>query len=158
MSLLSHAVQHYLRLPAPDTRSLRIQRDLGVPMRDGAVLLADHWAPRHGARGLPTALVRTPYERRGLLGRLLARPLAERGFQVLAVATRDSWGPGDTADPYRRDRDDGLDIVDWILHQPWFGGSLVLAGPSHPGCTQWSVAADAPPRSRPWSRSPPNRR
>jgi uncharacterized protein len=148
MSLMSHAIQRYLKLPAPETRSLRIERDLPVPMRDGAVLLADHWRPRNGPEGLPTALVRTPYGRRSLLGRLIARPLAERGFQVLNVATRGDWGPDDTADPFRREREDGLDVIDWIIDQPWFGGAMVLAGPGHLGCTQWAVAADAPPQVR----------
>jgi predicted acyl esterase len=48
--------------------------------RYGVDLLADRWAPRHGADGLPTALVRTPYGRRGLFAAVLARPLAERGY------------------------------------------------------------------------------
>lgn len=146
MSLMSHAVQHYLKLPAPETRSIRIERDLTVPMRDGVRLLADHWRPKHGPEGLPTALVRTTYERRSLHGRLIARPLAERGFQVLSVATRDGRHHGGADDPHRQAREDGLDVIDWIITQPWFGGAMVLAGLGHVGHTQWAVAAGAPPQ------------
>ena len=70
-------------LPPPATRDLVIERDLPVPMADGAVLLADRWAPGAGGEALPTALLRTPYGRRGPFGVGMARPLAERGFQVL---------------------------------------------------------------------------
>ena len=52
-------------------------------MPDGTVLLADRWAPRGAAESLPTALLRSPYGRRGLIATGMARPLAERGFQVL---------------------------------------------------------------------------
>ncbi|MCD0445047.1 CocE/NonD family hydrolase [Glycomyces sp. A-F 0318] len=146
MSLMSHAVQHYLKLPAPETRSLRIERDLAVPMRDGVQLIADHWRPKNGPEGLPTALVRTTYEHRGLHGRLIARPLAERGFQVLSVAARDGWDPGVAADPHRRASEDGLDLITWILTQPWFGGAMVLAGLGRVDHTPWAVAAHAPPQ------------
>ncbi|WP_218124987.1 CocE/NonD family hydrolase [Glycomyces harbinensis] len=141
---MSHAVQHYRKLPAPTTRSIRTERDLPVPMRDGTRLLADRWAPRRGPEGLPTALVRTPYEHRGLHDRTIARPLAERGFQVISVAMR--AGAGGAADPLRKEYEDGLDVIAWIIAQPWFGGSLVPAGPNHLGGAQWAVAADAPPQ------------
>jgi uncharacterized protein len=81
-------------------------------MRDGHVLLADRWAPRSGADGLPTALIRTPYGRAGLMDDLLARPLAERGFQVLIQSTRGTFGSGGVFDPLRAERDDGLDTLD----------------------------------------------
>ena len=66
MSLMSHLMQRQLKLPAPQTRRLTIDRDLRVPMRDGVELLADRWAPKGGAEGLPTALIRSPYGRAGM--------------------------------------------------------------------------------------------
>src|SRR5437016_4398680 len=81
-----------LGLPPPATRDLVIERDLRMPMADGAVLLADRWAPRAGGEALPTALLRTPYGRRGPFGVGMARPLAERGFQVLIQSTRGTFG------------------------------------------------------------------
>jgi predicted acyl esterase len=52
-------------------------------MPDGAVLLADRWAPRTGGDSLPLALLRSPYGRGKLISLDMVRPLAERGFQVL---------------------------------------------------------------------------
>ncbi|MFC4015277.1 CocE/NonD family hydrolase [Nonomuraea purpurea] len=83
MNLNSHLLQRMLRLPPPLTRDLTVVGDLRVPMRDGAVLLADRWAPRTGGDGLPTALIRLPYGRSGMTAEPTVRPLAERGFQVL---------------------------------------------------------------------------
>jgi uncharacterized protein len=57
VDISSHLVQRMLGLPPPATRDLVIERDLRVPMGDGAVLLADRWAPRAGGEALPTALL-----------------------------------------------------------------------------------------------------
>jgi hypothetical protein len=78
--VLSHLIERFLPLDPPLTRDLAVRRDLRVPMPDGAVLLADLWAPRISTASLPVALLRSPYGRRGLIGSGLARPLAERGF------------------------------------------------------------------------------
>jgi len=145
MSLSSHVIQRLLRLPPPSTRDLVVERDLRVPMRDGTVLVADRWAPRGAAGGLPTALLRTPYGRTGVIAAQLVRPVAERGFQVLIQSTRGTFGSGGAFDPLRHEREDGLDTLDWVIGQPWFGGSLVLYGGSYLGFAQWSLAGPLPP-------------
>ncbi|WP_416972992.1 CocE/NonD family hydrolase [Streptomyces sp. 4F14] len=145
MNLTSHLVQRALRLPPPRTRDLTVTRDLRVPMRDGATLLADHWHPA-GTSGLPTALIRAPYGRAGLFGTSMARPLAERGFQVLVQSTRGTFGSDGPFDPLRREREDGLDTLDWVIGQPWFGESMILYGPSYLGFVQWAVADALPPQ------------
>jgi hypothetical protein len=48
-------MQRLLRLDPPATRDLVIEHDLRVPMPDGAVLLADRWAPRAGGEPLVLA-------------------------------------------------------------------------------------------------------
>ena len=83
VNLGSEFIQRVLHLDDPLTRDVVVQRGLRVPMPDGVVLLADRWAPRAGGDGLPVALLRTPYGRGRLVGAAMARPLAERGFQVL---------------------------------------------------------------------------
>jgi putative CocE/NonD family hydrolase len=144
VNLSSHLIQRAMRIDAPLTRDLVVERDLQVPMPDGAVLLADRWAPRAGGESLPTALLRSPYGRRGLIGSSMARPLAERGFQVLMQSTRGTFGSGGTFDPLRNEREDGLATLDWVVKQPWFGGSIVLAGTSYLGYVQWAVADALP--------------
>jgi len=146
MNLGSHLVQRMLHLPPPLTRNLTVERDLRVPMRDGAVLLADRWAPRAGGGSLPTALIRVPYGRAGMLGNSMARPLAERGFQVLIQSTRGTFGSDGPFDPLRREREDGLDTLDWVIKQSWFGESMILYGPSYLGFVQWAVADAVPPQ------------
>jgi hypothetical protein len=145
VNLNSYLVERALRLGAPQTRDLTVQRDLEVPMPDGAVLLADRWAPKVRGWGLPVALLRSPYGRRGLIGTGMARPLAERGYQVLMQSTRGTFGSGGTFDPMRQEREDGLATLDWVMKQPWFGGSIVLLGPSYLGYVQWAVADRLPP-------------
>jgi len=145
MNLASHVVQRALRLDPPLTRDLVIQRDLRVPMSDGVELLANRWAPREGGDSLPLALLRSPYGRGTLIATGMVRPLAERGFQVLIQSTRGTFGSGGVFDPMRNERADGLATLEWVLKQPWFGGSIVLAGASYLGYVQWAVADSLPP-------------
>ena len=145
MPLSSHLTQRVLRLGPPLTRDLLVEYDLPVPMPDSVVLLADRWAPRAGGSGLPVALLRSPYGRGSLIGAGLARPLAERGFQVLIQSVRGTFGSGGMFDPMRREREDGLATLDWVIKQPWFGGSIVLVGASYLGYVQWAVADRLPP-------------
>jgi putative CocE/NonD family hydrolase len=145
MNLASHLAQRLLRLDPPLTRDLVVDRDLRVPMPDGVDLLADRWAPRAGGGSLPTALIRSPYGRAGLIAAGAARPLAERGFQVLIQSTRGTHGSGGDFDPMRRERDDGLATLEWLRDQPWFGDAIVLFGASYLGFVQWAVADALPP-------------
>ena len=50
MNLGSHLIERFLHLDPPLTRDLAVRHDLRVPMPDGAVLLADLWAPRVSRR------------------------------------------------------------------------------------------------------------
>jgi uncharacterized protein len=145
VNLASHLVQRLLKLPPPTTRDVLVQRDFRIPMPDGVELLADRWAPKHGGDGLPTALYRSPYGRRGMFGLTQGRAMAERGFQVLIVSTRGTFDSGGTFDPMRQERDDGLATFEWVVKQPWFGDSIVLIGGSYLGYVQWAVADSLPP-------------
>ncbi|MDT4998839.1 MAG: uncharacterized protein QOK12_944 [Mycobacterium sp.] len=150
MNPISHLIERVLKAPPPITRDLVVQRDLRVPMPDGTVLLADRWAPRAGdassSSTLPTVLYRSPYGRRGMLGIMLGRLMAERGFQVLIQSARGTFGSGGTFDPMRQERQDGLATLDWVVKQPWFDESVVLMGPSYLGYVQWAVADSLPPQ------------
>jgi len=146
MNPMSHLAQRVMKLEPPLTRDVIVQRDLRVPMPDGTALLADRWAPRSGGDGLPLVLVRSPYGRRGPVGVQLGRIPAERGFQVLIQSVRGTHGSGGVFDPMRQERDDGLATLEWVVKQPWFGESVVLAGASYLGYVQWAVADRLPPQ------------
>jgi putative CocE/NonD family hydrolase len=144
MTVTGWVAQRLLKLPPATARKVSVERDLPVPADDGVTLLADHWAPV-GAGPLPTALVRSPYGRRGPLGWLMGRLLAERGFHVVVVSCRGTFGSGGGEfRAMRQERADGLATLRWLAEQPWFDGSVVLTGASYLGYTQWAVAADAP--------------
>jgi putative CocE/NonD family hydrolase len=145
MNVASHLLQRLLKLDPPITRDVIVQRGLRVPMPDGVDLLADRWAPRTGGDSLPVALIRTPYGRGRLLSSGMVRPLAERGFQVIVQSARGTFGSGGTFEPMRNEREDGAATLEWIVRQPWFGGSIVLLGLSYMGYVQWAVAGRMPP-------------
>jgi putative CocE/NonD family hydrolase len=144
MSLLSRLIGRVAKLPPADTYDVIVERNLKVPMPDGAVLLADHYYPRHGGKP-PTILVRSPYGRAGILGMFFARPFAERGFQVLIQSCRGTFGSGGEFDAFRNERADGLATLAWLQQQTWFSGEWATIGPSYLGLVQWAVAAEAGP-------------
>ena len=143
MNVGSWLLQRFLDLGPPTARDLIVQRDLRVPMPDGVDLLTDRWAPRVRGGALPTAVVRTPYGR-GLGAAGVARPLAERGYQVLIQSTRGTFGSGGEFDPLRQEREDGVATLEWVVKQDWFGGSIVLVGTSYMGYAQWAIADRLP--------------
>lgn len=144
MSFTSRLMSRLMHLPPAQTRTLAVTHDIPIPMPDGVVLLADHYAPRGSSR-LPTLLVRSPYGRKGFFGALMALPYAERGYQVLMQSCRGTAGSGGEFLYARHEHDDGLATIAWIKQQPWFSGELATVGASYLGFVQWAVAADAGP-------------
>ncbi len=131
----------------PASAGVLVEHDLRVPMRDGAVLLADHYAPG-GLPDRPTVLVRTPYGRGLGSGLIAAAPLAARGYHVLIVSCRGTFGSGGTFAPMVHEAQDGQDVVAWLRERDWFDGRLATWGPSYLGFTQWALALDPPPELR----------
>jgi len=143
MTFTSRFFGKALDLPPAETARITVQRDLAMPMPDGAVLLADRYAPA-GQEQPPLVLIRSPYGRRGPFGLMYGRLLAERGFQVLVQSCRGTFGSGGTLDPFA-ERDDGLATIAWMRRQLWYPGAFATAGPSYLGMVQWAVAAEAGP-------------
>ncbi|HVT67490.1 MAG TPA: CocE/NonD family hydrolase [Trebonia sp.] len=150
------------QLPAA-RNPVAVTPDIAVPAADGVTMLADHYAPVFPGRpgsaggpgsagdtvspGAPTVLVRTPYGR-GLQGALNAQFLAERGYHVLLVSCRGTFGSGGEFDPGRDEAADGQACVEWLRGQDWFDGRLATFGLSYLGFTQWALATDPPPELR----------
>ncbi|MBU7018468.1 MAG: CocE/NonD family hydrolase, partial [Theionarchaea archaeon] len=59
---------------------------------------------------------------------------------------RGTGGSLGTFDPFRQEREDGLDTLAWIEKQPWYSGDLVTFGSSYLGFVQWAIAEEAGPR------------
>ena len=143
MSISSEILARRLRLVRPRTHDVVCEGGLRVPMDDGVTLLADRWVARADRDAeQPTVLVRSPYGRKGVVGLLLGRLLAERGLQVVLQSTRGTFGSGGEFNPFD-ERADGLATLRWIRAQPWHRERFGMLGPSYLGVVQWAVAADA---------------
>ena len=143
----SRLAGHLARLRPAEHDDLLVERDLPMATDDGAVLLADRWAPAGvDATTVPVILLRSPYGRRTL--DLVGRLLAERGYQVVIQSVRGTFGSGGTWVPFRNERADGHAAFRWIAGQPWWSGLAGTFGPSYLGLTQWAVTDDPPPSLR----------
>ncbi len=139
----SRVLSRAFGLPAPLTRDVSIRRDVAVPMDDGVILLADHYAPRPlrlGVDAPPVVLIRSPYGRRGVIAVLYGRVLAERGFQVFLQSCRGTADSGGEFVPQANEQRDGVATVRWLRDQPWCDGTIATAGMSYLGYTQYATA------------------
>src|SRR5262245_20667698 len=143
--LTDRALTRVLRLPP--VRNDYTVSAVRVPMRDGVVLLGDHFAPdTRTPRG--TVLVRTPYGRGFPFSATNGRAYAARGYHVVLQSVRGTFGSGGTFRPMAQEVEDGPDTVAWLREQPWFDGRLATLGGSYLGWTQWSALVDPPPELR----------
>jgi uncharacterized protein len=136
---VSRAAGRALGLPPVRAGRIAVRRDITVRARDGARLLTDHFAPDLPAAA--TILIRTPYGR-GLGMRVLARMFAARGYHVVVQSCRGTYGSDGRFEPLLHERDDGLDTVEWLRRQPWYGGRFGMFGVSYQGFVQWALAPE----------------
>jgi uncharacterized protein len=139
--LITAAMSRALLL-GPARNKIHVDRGLRVPMRDGTILLADHYVPMV-ALARPTVLIRCPYGR-GPQFALGAWALAERGYHVLLQSCRGTFGSGGRFTPAFDEAADGQDTVAWLRDRPWFNGRLALTGQSYMAFAAWAIAADPP--------------
>jgi putative CocE/NonD family hydrolase len=138
---LDHLATRLFGLP-PATTGYTVARGIGVPTRDGIQLAADLYQPSGTAVG--TLLVRGPYGRTMLQALPMARVFAARGYNVLYVSSRGTFGSGGEFVPMLSEVDDGHDVVAWLRDQPWFTGTFATVGGSYLGFTQWALLVDPP--------------
>src|SRR5215217_7918403 len=137
------ALRRLLKLPRPKT-DYTVTRDLRIPTRDGAELLADHYAPLGAAAG--TVLVRSPYGFDPIFTALVGNPFAASGYHVVLARCRGTFGSaGAVFEPWIREIDDAADTVAWLRKQSWFGGRFATVGGSYMGFTQWALVMNPPP-------------
>ena len=119
-----------------------------IPVSDGLSrieLAADLFQPQFSdsAKPLGTVLVQSPYGR-GLFIGIQPRVFAARGYQVLLVSCRGTYGSGGAMDAFRTDVDDGRDVVKWMCDQSWYTGAFATIGGSYLGYVQWALMYDLP--------------
>ncbi len=127
---------------------MRVERDVGVVMRDGIRLAADVFRPDDD-RPHPVLLQRTPYGRTMPLY-LHATGIdviaaVERGYAVVSQDCRGRFGSEGDWRPFRHEADDGYDTVEWAAEQPWCDGQVGVWGCSYMGTTALQAAIADPP-------------
>ena len=148
--------------PAPPAGSVD-ERDVRIPMRDGASLLANVLRPKVEGR-YPAIVVQTPYDKNRMgreMGDARDEGEAARGSSF-AWARLDrtnyvwvfvdwrgfhaSRGAMDARDrrAWRRGMD-GYDVIEWAAAQPWCNGRVGTWGGSALGKQQLDTAAEQPP-------------
>ncbi|MFD2025851.1 CocE/NonD family hydrolase [Promicromonospora aerolata] len=137
MTVLTRILGRSLGLPPVRTPRVRVARDLGIPMADGVRVLADRYHPADDEH-VPLVLIRTPYGRASM--GLMARLIAERGYQVLVVSLRGTGGSGGRFTGWNLESADGPALIAWLREQDWFHGAFATWGASFLGYAQWELA------------------
>jgi len=123
-----------------------LEPGISARMRDGATLVADVYRPR-GDGPWPVLLMRTAYGRDVASSLVYAHPAWFSGHGFIVVV-QDVRGRGDsegTYYPFKYEREDGYDSVQWAAALPGSNGCVGLYGFSYQGAVQLFAALDRPP-------------
>jgi uncharacterized protein len=146
-----------------------VDKDVDVPMRDGAKLMADVFRPR-GAERVPAILNLGPYQKDKLW---VVPPTLEeapndwmnwetinpqwwvpQGYAAVRIDGRGSGKSHGQSEPWSlAEAVDFYDAIEWAAAQPWCNSSVGLLGISYYAINQWFVAQLQPPSLKaiiPW--------
>lgn len=144
---------------------LIFERDIAIPLRDGAIVHANLYRPADGGRA-PVIMTMGPYGKDLHFGAFSSKAYeridehgpylnwetpnpewwVQQGFTVLRIDQRGSGtSPGQLAVFSHRQALDFYDAIEWAAVQPWSTGKIGLLGVSYYATTQWQVAALQPP-------------
>jgi len=121
---------------------VNVERNVAVPMRDGAKLVADVYKPVTTER-VPVIVVRTPYKRE--MSELDGPYYAKRGYGFVIQDVRGRFGSPGEWRPFFHEADDGYDTIEWVANQLWSTGKVGMIGASYLGWVQWWAASRKPP-------------
>lgn len=124
--------------------TIRVDRDVLIPMRDQINLLADIYRPDSGDR-FPVILIRGPYGRGADIPPDGVAHFAARGYAVVIQSVRGTSGSQGEFQPWLNERKDGYDTIDWASRQEWSNGRVGMIGLSYLGQAQWAAAVEAHP-------------
>lgn len=148
---------------------IQIEKDVAVPMRDGATLMADVYRPKGDTR-VPAILNLGPYQKDKLwvapatleekpnefMNWETVNPLwwVPRGYASVRVDGRGSGKSQGQCEPWSQaEAVDFYDAIEWAAAQPWCNGKVGLLGISYYAINQWFVANLNPPSLKaiiPW--------
>jgi predicted acyl esterase len=156
------------RSPRPHY-DLVVEKDVEIPVRDGARLRADIFRPKSGAR-FPGIMNIGGYRKDKLwvpppdleekanpyMNWEAVNPLwwIPRGYAAIRVDTRGSGKSPGLFDPWsRQEALDFYDCIEWAAKQRWCNGRIGTSGISYFAMNQWLVASLKPPSLKaiiPW--------
>ena len=116
----------------PETCNYKVQ-PLRIPIHEEInriELTADLYVPvaLEGNKPAGTVLVQGPYGRGLFFAAIFARIFAARGYQILFVSSRGTFGSGGDFDPFRTEAEDGKAVVEWMRKQSWYTGTFATLG------------------------------
>ncbi len=154
----------------PNDYKLIVEKDVKIPMRDGAILCADVFRPDRGTERFPAIMNIGPYQKDRLwippedleekanphLAWETANPVwwCARGYACVRVDARGSGkSPGQSDPSSYAEAVDFYDAIEWIAKLAWCSGSIGTLGVSYHANCQWRVANLQPPALKaiiPW--------
>ena len=149
---------------------LIVEKDVRIPMRDGAILYADVFRPDGGEERFPAIMNLSVYQKDKLwvppadleegpnpyMNWETANPLwwCPRGYALVRVDSRGSGkSPGHSEPSSYQEAVDFYDAIEWIAKRPWCSGKIGTLGISYHASSQWRVAGLQPPSLKaifPW--------
>jgi predicted acyl esterase len=152
-----------------DNDAILIEKDVEVPMRDGARLMADVFRPKDGSL-VPALINLGPYQKdklwippdnleekaNPLMNWETVNPLwwVPRGYAAVRVDGRGSGKSPGQCEPWSlAESIDFYDTIEWAAAQPWCNGNVGLSGISYFAINQWFAANQQPPSLKaiiPW--------
>lgn len=146
-----------------------IEKDVAIPMRDGAILYADIYRPKEKGR-VPAILNISSYQKDKVwvppadleekanpyMSWETVNPVwwVPRGYACVRVDTRGSGKSPGFSDPGGwQETLDFYDAIEWAAKQEWCSGKTGTSGISYHATTQWRVAGLQPPSLKaiiPW--------
>jgi uncharacterized protein len=154
----------------PRDYKLIFEKDIVVPLRDGAILYADVYRPDGGSERFPAIMNIGPYQKDKLwippddleekanpyLAWETANPMwwCPRGYACVRVDARGSGKSPGRSDPSSyQEAVDFYDAIEWIARRDWCSGNIGTLGISYHANCQWRVANLQPPSLKaiiPW--------
>ncbi len=157
-------------LSQPKKYKLIVEKDVAVPLRDGAIIRADVFRPDSGDEKCPIILTTGPYQKDKLwvpppdleekanpyMNWECANPLwwCPRGYALVRVDSRGSGKSLGLSEPSSyQEAVDTYDAIEYVAKQPWSNGNVGCLGISYHANFQWRVAGLQPPSLKaimPW--------
>lgn len=127
---------------------IELELDVPVPMCDGTILRADVYRPS-GDGTHPVVVSRGPYDKNEWSDSFMnIKTMVRSGYVVVLQDTRGRFASEGEWLPWKHERHDGYDTIEWAASLPYSNGKVGMVGASYLGSTQWSAAISGAPHLR----------